>query len=184
MKKIIIFLVLNLFLISKGFTNTHTPEIVYSCKKKSSQKIDYYGFQKINDKFLISRYNHKDKKFYSSYSVLYKDQNNIMWDYYSPRGLIVTYYFRAIDFSKDIINSDKIILSTSNKKFIKEISKFGKQQDLLKFKGDDSQDHYDEVFKLNDKFVIFKANLVKDSSFTKSDMGIPSRTCTRGFIEN
>ena len=184
MKKIFIIFLLNLLLTSKGFSNSHTPEIIYSCKKKNSEKIDYYGFQIINNEYLISRYNHKDKKFYSSYSVLYKDQNNMMWDFYSPKGLIVTYYFRSKDFTKNKIESDKILLSTSNKKFIKKISKFGKRQNLLKFEGNDSQEHYNNVFKLNDEFIIFKAELMKDSSFSKSDMGIPNRTCTKGFIKN
>jgi len=184
MKKILIFLILNLCIISKGFANSHSPEIIYSCKKKNSEKFDYYGFEKINDKYVISRYNHKTNKFYSSYSVLYKNENNLMWDYFHPKGLIVTYYFKSNNFSKDIIESDKILFSTSNKKFLKKITKFGKKQDLLKFKGDDSSEHYDKVFKLNNEFTFFKSNLLRDNTFTKSVKGKSERKCTKGFIKN
>ena len=104
MKKILIFLFLNLLIFSKALANNYAPEIIFSCIKKNSQKIDYYGFKKINNNYVISRYNHKSKKFYSSYSVLYTNENNMMWDYYSPiHGLIATYYFRSNNFSNEII---------------------------------------------------------------------------------
>jgi hypothetical protein len=184
MKKILIFLFLNLLIFSKALANNYAPEIIFSCIKKNSQKIDYYGFKKINNNYVISRYNHKSKKFYSSYSVLYTNENNMMWDYYSPiHGLIATYYFRSNNFSNEIIMGGKILLSTSNNRLKKKIKKFGKRQDLLKFKGDDSNNHYNSLFKLNDELATFKFNLKKDISFSKTDIGTPTKTCNKGFIK-